>query len=105
MQIRLFTVATNLSKVIYEATQAKGTNLLVQSGQSAGQVVPHAGVHIIPRFENDDVALAWNPLKLEQKDFLEVQNKIKNKVVLENQKPKKIKPAPMRDTEEKARIP
>ena len=102
-QIRLFTVATKLSKVIYEATQAKGTNLLVQSGQSAGQVVPHAGVHIIPRFEDDDVALAWNTLKLEQKDFLEMQNKIKNKVVLEN--PKKIEPVSMRDTEEKERIP
>lgn len=35
------------------ATQADGLNLLMNNGRSAGQLIDHVHIHLIPRYEND----------------------------------------------------
>jgi histidine triad (HIT) family protein len=73
----LLNIAKKLSAVIFEALGAQGTNILQRNGQAAGQEVPHVHVHVIPRFENDNVGLTWQPKKLSEEEFVQVQNKIK----------------------------
>lgn len=46
-------VAQRLSPVIRDAVSADGINIHMNNEPAAGQVVFHAHIHIIPRFEND----------------------------------------------------
>lgn len=38
-----------------------GYNVLQNNGEVAGQTVFHYHMHLIPRYENDDVLLKWSP--------------------------------------------
>ncbi|MDP2908643.1 MAG: HIT family protein [Nanoarchaeota archaeon] len=78
---RIFQVANKLSKAAFEAVGAQGTNIFLANGQAAGQNAPHVLVHIIPRFENDKVGLAWQPKKIEEKDMEEIAQKLKEKKI------------------------
>jgi len=43
-----------------------GYNLLQNNGISAGQTVFHYHVHMIPRFEGDNMGLQWKPGELDE---------------------------------------
>ena len=52
----LMSVAKTVKKVaiaVKDATDAQGINIAMNNEPEAGQVVFHAHVHVIPRFEND----------------------------------------------------
>ena len=49
----LFAAVTELTPRIQSAVDADGANVGINDGEAAGQEVPHAHVHIIPRFEGD----------------------------------------------------
>lgn len=64
----LFDIPQGLSQELVEATQkvgqammrvtcATGLNLMMNNFTSAGQLVPHAHFHLIPRFEEDGLML------------------------------------------------
>lgn len=78
----LFKVVNKLSSKIFEVLHPGGTNIFVANGQLAGQNAPHAIVHIIPRYENDKIPLAWNPTKVEEAELnklvqsLEIKSKL-----------------------------
>ncbi|MDP2908067.1 MAG: HIT family protein, partial [Nanoarchaeota archaeon] len=78
---RIFQVANKLSKVVFEATKAQGTNIFVANGQAAGQNAPHVLVHVIPRFDDDKVGLIWQPKKIDEKEMEEIATKIKEKKI------------------------
>lgn len=50
---RMFQVARDLASAIKEVSGAAGINVVMNNGAAAGQVVFHAHLHVIPRFEND----------------------------------------------------
>ena len=52
-------VLPKLAGSIKNAMRADGYNVLCNNGASAGQVVEHMHVHIIPRKENDGVFNQW----------------------------------------------
>ena len=52
-------VLPQLAGSIKNAMRADGYNVLCNNGASAGQVVEHMHVHIIPRKENDGVFNQW----------------------------------------------
>ena len=52
-------VLPKLAGAIKDAMAADGYNVLCNNGPSAGQVVEHMHVHIIPRKENDGVFNQW----------------------------------------------
>ncbi len=54
---RMMTVATQLAAALMRATDSDGFNLLLSNGTCAGQVVPHAHLHVIPRHAQDGVSL------------------------------------------------
>ncbi|MBI4068373.1 HIT family protein [Candidatus Kaiserbacteria bacterium] len=46
-------VVRKLAPIIKEATGADGVNIIMNNKKSAGQLVDHAHVHIVPRFADD----------------------------------------------------
>lgn len=53
----LMVKAAELAAGSMRATKSEAYNLLVGNGASAGQIVPHLCVHVIPRLADDGVAL------------------------------------------------
>ncbi len=60
-----------IGKAIMDATGATGINVVMNNHASAGQVVPHAHWHLIPRLEGDGL------LKVVQKQY-ESEEEMKN---------------------------
>jgi len=65
-----------LSGAVFEAVDAQGATIMQNNGAVAGQAVPHVHFHVIPRFEGDKVKIDMKPIKLEEKQFEEIQKKI-----------------------------
>jgi len=57
----LFRVANKLSLTVFESLGVQGTNLLIQNGIPAGQKNSHMMLHVIPRQQNDNLPLMWQP--------------------------------------------
>ena len=49
-----------LARALLDVTGAEGFNLLLNSGEVAGQVVPHVHFHLIPRRAGDALGYRWN---------------------------------------------
>jgi histidine triad (HIT) family protein len=56
---RLLQVGAAAGAAVMHAVKADGFNLHLANGSVAGQVVPHAHLHIIPRFPADGVGIHW----------------------------------------------
>ena len=52
-------------------------NLVMNNGKEAGQLVNHAHIHIIPRFQKDRLRIKWSHLKYEGEEMKEYAEKIK----------------------------
>ncbi len=87
----MFNTASKISSSIFESMNIHGTNIFVQNGVPAGQTIPHIMVHIIPRNENDNINLMWQPKKLDQEELSTVELKIKEEtknIVIQKEKEK-----------------
>jgi histidine triad (HIT) family protein len=62
-------LANKVSIAIFESLGSHGTNILIQNGLGAGQKVPHFAMEIIPRIENDNLPLQWQPKQLMDDDM------------------------------------
>ncbi|MCM1084205.1 MAG: HIT family protein [Clostridium sp.] len=54
---KLFSLATVVAGALKEETGCDGMNLLQNNGEVAGQTVHHFHMHLIPRYEGDDIKL------------------------------------------------
>ena len=50
---KLFQAVKKVAVTIKKALEADGVNIVMNNEAAAGQIVFHAHIHIIPRFEND----------------------------------------------------
>ncbi|MBR9690858.1 HIT family protein [Candidatus Woesearchaeota archaeon] len=64
-----------VADAVKKATKAEGFNVLMSNFKAAGQVVPHAHIHIIPRFPNDGFK-HWEQSNYEEGEMEEVASKI-----------------------------
>ncbi len=71
-------IANKASMALVAALGCTGTNLLVQSGEQAGQHHSHTFIRIIPRFENDNISLEWQPQKLSEEDMATIEIKLRD---------------------------
>lgn len=55
----VFKIASRLSKVLKSVFQADGLNVLANAEERAGQTVFHFHVHLIPRYEQDDLVIRF----------------------------------------------
>jgi len=54
-----------------------GFNMVMNNGKEAGQLVNHAHIHLIPRFQKDRLRLKWSHLKYENDEIKEYAEKIR----------------------------
>lgn len=52
-------------------------NMVMNNGKEAGQIVNHAHIHLIPRFQKDRLRLKWSHLKYEGEEMNEYAEKIR----------------------------
>jgi histidine triad (HIT) family protein len=64
-----------VSSMVKNATKAHGFNIMMNNYEAAGQVVPHAHVHIVPRFKDDGLKM-WPGNETSPEEL----NKIKDKI-------------------------
>jgi len=70
-------IIKKISPAVKNGTKADGVNVIINNEKAAGQLIFHAHVHIIPRFENDGFT-HWHGQGGETKsDFENIQNSIK----------------------------
>jgi histidine triad (HIT) family protein len=70
-------IANKASMAQVAALGCAGTNLLIQSGEQAGQKHSHTFIRIIPRFEKDNINLEWQPQKLSEEDMSTIEIKLR----------------------------
>jgi histidine triad (HIT) family protein len=68
-----------LGESIKKSMGAKGLNIAMNNGKVAGQEVPHAHFHLVPRFENDGYKL-WSGKPYKKDEMKEVANKIRGEI-------------------------
>lgn len=91
-----FTVAHTVAEKVTNGLSAKGVSLIVNSGEIAGQRVPHLYIQIFPRFANEETSEApagaiFKPIEAEESELKQYQDKIKS--ANHTQAQKKIKKA------------
>ncbi len=61
--------ATKMSTAVFEGLGSHGTNIIINNGLGADQSVPHFGIEIVPRMENDGLALQWEGKQLPEDEM------------------------------------
>ena len=66
-------VAKKMAGKMKDALGADGINLVQNNGEAAGQTVFHFHMHLIPRYENDNAGILWEPGETTPEDMAEVK--------------------------------
>ena len=69
-------LAKKMAGIMTRALNCDGFNIVQNNGEPAGQTVFHFHVHLIPRYEDYQVGLTWNPGSLTEEDKEEVLRKV-----------------------------
>lgn len=56
---KVLVLAKNMITKLKDIVGCDGYNVLQNNGEAAGQTVFHFHMHLIPRYENDDVTIGW----------------------------------------------
>lgn len=73
---RLFSLAVKVAKVMKETLGFENMNLVQNNGPVAGQTVNHLHVHLIPRYEDDEVKVTWPQMDLTDEQIESVRVKL-----------------------------
>ena len=66
-------VAKKMAGKMKAALGADGFNLVQNNGEAAGQTVFHFHMHLVPRYENDNAGILWEPGETTPEDMAEVK--------------------------------
>ncbi len=70
-------LAKKMATKMTDALKCDGFNVVQNNGEIAGQTVFHFHMHLIPRYQGDQVGLAWKPGTLTDADREEILSKMK----------------------------
>ena len=65
-----------ITNKIYETLQAD-VSIIINNGEKADQKLPHVSIHIIPRYEDDNINLGWKSNKAPEEELKELSQKLK----------------------------
>ena len=65
---KAFKLAKKLATEMTEKLHCDGFNIVQNNGEVAGQTVFHFHMHLIPRYENDNQVIGWNPTSPSEED-------------------------------------
>ena len=72
---KVYSTAKKVAAAVVKGVQADGYNIGMNNGKAAGQLVFHAHVHVIPRFQNDGFH-HWHGKQYEQGQQAEVAKRV-----------------------------
>ena len=75
--------AAAIGRAIVRGCDYDGFNLHLANGGCAGQAVPHAHIHVIPRVGTDGFHWNWRSLKYEEGEQSDIISKIHNKLKID----------------------
>lgn len=74
---KMSTLLKKISATVKKTVGADGINIIMNVESAAGQIVPHAHFHIIPRFA-DDGYKHWTGKSFPKEEFAKMAEKIRN---------------------------
>ncbi|BBF44673.1 bis(5'-nucleosyl)-tetraphosphatase (asymmetrical) [Lachnospiraceae bacterium KM106-2] len=77
---KIFVVAKKVATAMKEVLNCDGVNVLQNNGEIAGQTVFHLHMHVIPRYEGDQVKIKWSPAKEVDYDLNDMAKEIASKI-------------------------
>lgn len=69
-------LAKKMAGALTKALECDGFNIVQNNGECAGQTVFHFHMHLIPRYEGDQVGITWTPGSLTEEDKEEILSKV-----------------------------
>lgn len=69
-----------IADAVKKATNADGINIIMNNFKAAGQIVPHAHIHIIPRFKDDGLK-HWPQTKYKEGEIEKIQRQISDELI------------------------
>ena len=75
--VALLKTAKKIAKAMSLSFGNASFNIVMNNGKEAGQVVNHAHIHLIPRFQKDRLRIKWSHLKYEGDEMKEYANNIR----------------------------
>ena len=63
-----------------DALKCDGLNLVQNNGEIAGQTVNHFHLHLIPRYEGDELNLNWPQQEISAEQLEEIRQSIKKSI-------------------------
>ena len=76
---KVLVVAKKVVTAMTEVLGCDGYNVLQNNGEVAGQTVFHFHMHLVPRYENDNVNIKWKPGTLKEEWKEEILAKMNKK--------------------------
>ena len=73
---KVMKLAKQMATIMTEKLGCDGFNIVQNNNEVAGQTVFHFHMHLIPRYENDNQRISWNPLEMTQDELEAVKNQI-----------------------------
>ena len=77
---RLFSLASDVARAMKKTLNCDGMNILQNNGTIAGQTVFHFHLHLIPRYEGDQVKVTWPQGEISDDEKTELVNMIKKEI-------------------------
>ncbi len=78
MAAKAMILAKKMATKMNEALKCDGFNIVQNNGEPAGQTVFHFHMHLIPRYEGDQVGITWKPGTLTDEVKNEILEKLKS---------------------------
>ena len=72
----LFPLAQKVAAAMRREIDFVGLNILQNNGEAAGQEIMHFHLHLIPRYEDDDMAVQYKRQNPSPEDFEEITKKL-----------------------------
>lgn len=74
---KVLVLAKKMVNTMKDILGCDGYNIVQNNEEAAGQTVHHFHMHLIPRYENDNVGLGWHTGELTDADKEEILSKLK----------------------------
>ena len=77
---RIFQVTVKVARAIRKVSGCEGLNLVQSNGCAGQQDVFHFHLHLIPRWQGDDILLSWKPVRAERDELNRMAGEIRSKL-------------------------
>ena len=77
---KLFALATVIAKALNRVLDCDGLNILQNNGAASGQTVFHFHMHLIPRWNDDDLQIGWKNQRFPEDELKSLAEEIAQEI-------------------------